>query len=183
MSDVTQLTGSPVMWLFSGLIVAAAIFQSVVLYRLAWGLSALLPLIIFLALSWGQASKSAAHAVSLLAAAAAMLALNLAAGRLGKTWLKEWAMALSVLCGILAGALTAAQTAVGARMGTRRSEFAGVAGIVASVAVNFAVLIGVVLFGNFILSVLPAAVVDALAYALPSVYGSLLVVFIARLKR
>ena len=50
----------------------------------------------------------AAHAVSLLAAVAAMLALNLAAGRLGKSWLKEWAMALSVLCGILAGALTAA---------------------------------------------------------------------------
>ena len=33
MNDVTQLTGSPVMWLFSGLIVAAAIFQSAVLYR------------------------------------------------------------------------------------------------------------------------------------------------------
>ena len=75
---------------------------------LAWGLSALLPLIIFLALSWGQASKSAAHAVSLLAAAAAMLALNLAAGKLNRKWLKEWAMALSVLCGILAGALTGA---------------------------------------------------------------------------
>lgn len=75
---------------------------------LAWGLSALLPLIIFLALSWGQASKSAAHAVSLLAAAVAMLALNLAAGKLNRKWLKEWAMALSVLCGILAGALTGA---------------------------------------------------------------------------
>ena len=35
MNDVTQLTGSPVMWLFSGLIVAAAIFQSAVLYRMA----------------------------------------------------------------------------------------------------------------------------------------------------
>lgn len=80
-------------------------------------------------------------------------------------------------------AATAAQTAVGARMGTRRSEFAGVAGIVASVVVNFVVLIAVVLFGNFLISVLPQAVVDALAYALPSVYGSLLVVFIARLKR
>ena len=75
---------------------------------LAWGLSALLPLIIFLALSWRQASKSAAHAVSLLAAAVAMLALNLAAGKLNRKWLKEWAMALSVLCGILAGALTGA---------------------------------------------------------------------------
>lgn len=60
-------------------------------------------------MSWGQASKSAAHAVSLLAAAAAMLALNLAAGKLNhRKWLKEWAMALSVLCGILAGALTGA---------------------------------------------------------------------------
>ena len=139
MSDVTQLTGSPVMWLFSGLIVAAAIFQSVVLYRLARGY----------------------------------------VRRTGVLTEQEMRVCLKA-GGTVA---TAAQTAVGARMGTRRSEFAGVAGIVASVAVNFAVLIGVVLFGNFILSVLPAAVVDALAYALPSVYGSLLVVFIARLKR
>ena len=68
-------------------------------------------------------------------------------------------------------------------MGTRKNEFAGVVGIIASVVVNFAVLILVVLFGNFLISILPQGVVDALAYALPSVYGALLVVFIARLKR
>ena len=80
-------------------------------------------------------------------------------------------------------AATAAQSAVGAKMGTRKNEFAGVIGIVSSVIVNFAVLIFVVLFGNFIISILPEVVVDSLSYALPSVYGALLVVFISRLKR
>lgn len=80
-------------------------------------------------------------------------------------------------------AATAAQSAVNAKMGTRKNEFAGVVGIVASVIVNFAVLLLVILCGNLILSLLPQQVVDALAYALPSVYGALLVVFIARLKR
>ncbi len=79
-------------------------------------------------------------------------------------------------------AATAAQTAVDAKLGTRKNEFAGAVGMVSSVIVNFIVLIFVILFGNFILSVLPQAVVDALVYALPSVYGALLVSFIARLK-
>ena len=79
-------------------------------------------------------------------------------------------------------AATAAQTAVGAQVGTRKSEFAGVLGIVASVIVNFAVLSVVILFGSYIISILPQAVSNALNYALPSVYGALLVTFIARLK-
>lgn len=80
-------------------------------------------------------------------------------------------------------AAMAAQTAVGAKMGTRRAEFAGVIGIVTSVVVNFIVLAIVISFGSYIISVLPEAVVGALNYALPSVYGALLVTFIARLKR
>lgn len=77
---------------------------------------------------------------------------------------------------------TAAQNAVGAELGTRKNEFAGAVGMVSSVIVNFIVLITVILFGNFILSILPQTVVSVLAYALPSVYGALLVSFIARLK-
>lgn len=80
-------------------------------------------------------------------------------------------------------AATAAQTAVGAKMGTRKAEFAGVIGIVASVVVNFIVLAIVILFGSYIISILPEAVSNSLNYALPSVYGALLVTFIARLKR
>lgn len=79
-------------------------------------------------------------------------------------------------------AATAAQSAVGAKLGTRKAEFAGVLGIIASVVVNFAVLIVVVLFGNFIISLLPEAVSNSLNYALPSVFGALLVTFVARLK-
>lgn len=80
-------------------------------------------------------------------------------------------------------AATAAQTAVDAKLGTRKAEFAGVLGIIASVVVNFILLIVVVAFGSFIISLLPASVSEALNYALPSVYGALLVTFIARLKR
>ena len=80
-------------------------------------------------------------------------------------------------------AATAAQTAVGAKVGTRKAEFAGVIGIISSVVVNFIVLAIVIFFGGYIISILPEAVREALNYALPSVYGALLVTFIARLKR
>ena len=80
-------------------------------------------------------------------------------------------------------AATAAQTAVKAELGTRQAEFAGVIGIVASVVVNFIVLGVVILFGSYIISILPQAVSNALNYALPSVYGALLITFVARLKR
>lgn len=76
--------------------------------KLAWVLCALLPLLIFLRLSAMQFTKSAAHAVSLVAAAVLMAALNLLGEKKNKTWLKEWAMAFSVLGGILAGALCGA---------------------------------------------------------------------------
>lgn len=69
----------------------------------AWVLSALLPLCIFLALSFMQASKSLAHVISLVVAAVLMLLLNVLAGVLKKKWLREWAMCLSVLVGIVAG--------------------------------------------------------------------------------
>lgn len=74
--------------------------------KLAWFLSALLPLIIFLGLSSIQFTKSIPHAISLVIAAIAMLSLNLLAGKTGKKWLKEWSMAFSVLLGIIAGAVS-----------------------------------------------------------------------------
>lgn len=80
-------------------------------------------------------------------------------------------------------AATAAQTSVNAKVGTRKGEFAGVIGIVASVVVNFVVLGVVIGFGGLIISVLPETISNALNYALPSVYGALLVTFIARLKK
>lgn len=73
---------------------------------LAWGISALLPLIIFLMLSLMQAKKSVPHTVSLVFSAVLMLALNVLAGKLKKKWMKEWAMALSVLGGIIVGAVS-----------------------------------------------------------------------------
>ena len=72
---------------------------------LAWGISALLPFLIFLALSAMQAVKSVPHLCSLLCAAVLMLALNLLAGKLKQKWLAQWAMCLSVLGGIVMGAV------------------------------------------------------------------------------
>lgn len=79
-------------------------------------------------------------------------------------------------------AAVAAQNAVEAKPGTKKGEFAGVMGIVASVLVNFIVLGIVVTFGTFLLSVMPEGVNNALQFALPGVYGALLMTFIARLK-
>lgn len=76
--------------------------------KLAWVLSALLPLLIFLNLSYMQFKLSTPHAISLVFAAVLMTALNLIAGKWSLKWLKEWAMAFSVLGGILAGALSSA---------------------------------------------------------------------------
>lgn len=73
---------------------------------LAWGISAVLPLIIFLNLSYMQVKKSTPHLVSLLCSAAVMLLLNLAAIKLKKKWLSQWSMCLSVLCGIIVGGVS-----------------------------------------------------------------------------
>lgn len=75
---------------------------------LSWVLSALLPLLIFLALSFIQAKKSLPHFISLVFAAVMMLTLNVLAGKLKKKWMKEWAMCLSVLGGIVVGAIVGA---------------------------------------------------------------------------
>lgn len=79
-------------------------------------------------------------------------------------------------------AAVAAQNAVDAKSGTKKGEFAGVMGIVASVVVNFIVLGIVVTFGTYLVSIMPKGINDALQFALPGVYGALLVTFIARLK-
>ncbi|MCH4206747.1 MAG: DUF5058 family protein [Solobacterium sp.] len=70
---------------------------------LAWGLSALLPFLIFVALSYIQVSKSMIHLISLLIAAVLMILLNVLAGKLDKKWLRQWAMCFSVLGGIVVG--------------------------------------------------------------------------------
>lgn len=79
-------------------------------------------------------------------------------------------------------AAVAAQSAVEAKPGSKKGEFAGVIGIVSSVVVNFVVLAVVIVFGTYLVSILPDGVNNALQYALPGVYGALLVTFIARLK-
>lgn len=70
----------------------------------------------------------------------------------------------------------AAQAAVGAQTGTPKGDAASVFGMVGSVVVNFIALGIVILFGNWLLSVLPETVKTAFNYAMPAVFGSLIAV-------
>lgn len=69
----------------------------------------------------------------------------------------------------------AAQNAVGATTGTPKGDAASVFGMVGSVVVNFLALGIVILFGNFLLRIMPEGVKNAFNYAMPAVYGSLLI--------
>lgn len=70
----------------------------------------------------------------------------------------------------------AAQAAVGASTGTAKGDAASVFGMVGSVIVNFVALGIVILFGNWLLSILPEGVKAAFNYAMPAVFGSLIAV-------
>ena len=70
----------------------------------------------------------------------------------------------------------AAQAAVGATTGTPKGDAASVFGMVGSVVVNFIALGVVIIFGNWLLSVLPEGVKVAFNYAMPAVFGSLIAV-------
>ena len=70
----------------------------------------------------------------------------------------------------------AAQAAVGATTGTAKGDAASVFGMVGSAIVNFVALGIVILFGNWLLSILPEGVKAAFNYAMPAVFGSLIAV-------
>ena len=70
----------------------------------------------------------------------------------------------------------ASQAAVGATSGTPKGDAAAVFGMFGSVIVNFIALGIVILFGNWLLSVLPEGVKAAFNYAMPAVFGSLIAV-------
>lgn len=74
----------------------------------------------------------------------------------------------------------AAQNAVNAQNGTAKGDAASVFGMVASVVVNFAFLAVVILFGNYLLNILPESVKAAFNYAMPAVYGALLVMILGK---
>lgn len=72
----------------------------------------------------------------------------------------------------------AAQNAVGATAGTPKGDAASVFGMVGSVAVNF-VALGIVIFcGNWLLGILPETVKEAFNYAMPAVYGALIIMLV-----
>lgn len=76
--------------------------------KLAWFLSALLPLLIFCMLSFIQARKSGVHMLSMAVAAVVMLGMNILAGKLKKKWMKQWSMCVAVMVGIVVGGFAAA---------------------------------------------------------------------------
>lgn len=71
----------------------------------------------------------------------------------------------------------AVQSAVNAEPGTKKAEVAAVFGLMASTITNLVVLIGVVLGGTWLVSVLPASVTGAFVYAIPAIVGCMIVTF------
>jgi hypothetical protein len=67
-----------------------------------------------------------------------------------------------------------AQEAVGAEPGSAKAEVAGTLGIAAASLTNIIIIIGVVLTGSLILTILPKPVQDALQFILPAIYGGVL---------
>lgn len=66
---------------------------------------AVLPLVIFGALAFSQASKSVIHAAAFGSAALVMFALNKIAKNNNIVWLKQWAMGISVLLAMIVGGI------------------------------------------------------------------------------
>ena len=69
----------------------------------------------------------------------------------------------------------AAQNAIGAKNGTLRGDMASVFGMLSSVVVNFVFLAIVILFGSYLISILPESVRSAFSYVMPALYGAIVV--------
>lgn len=79
-------------------------------------------------------------------------------------------------------AALAAQNAVNAEPGSHKAEAASVFAMAASVVVNFFFLAIVILFGSYLLSILPENIKAAFDYAIPAVYGAVVITMAKTLK-
>lgn len=66
------------------------------------------------------------------------------------------------------------QSAMDANINTPRGQVATIVGIAASIVSNLVILLIVVLSGTWIINALPAAVIEAFAYVMPTLMGSML---------
>ena len=66
---------------------------------------AVLPLVVFGALAFGQITQSILHAVTFGTAAVVMFILNCIAKKNNIGWLKQWAMGIAVLCAMIVGGI------------------------------------------------------------------------------
>lgn len=80
-------------------------------------------------------------------------------------------------------AAMAAQNAIGAKTGSRKAEAASVFGIAISVVINLILLVIVILFGDFLLSIMPESIHDAFDYAVPAIYGAVVMTMVRAMKR
>lgn len=80
-------------------------------------------------------------------------------------------------------AILAGRNAVNAKNGTLKSEAAGVFALVASVLMNLIILGIIILFGEWLLTVLPQQIVSAFDYGVPAVYGVMLATVIGVFKK
>ncbi|EMR06595.1 hypothetical protein C772_01490 [Bhargavaea cecembensis DSE10] len=70
-----------------------------------------------------------------------------------------------------------AQTAVGAEPGTEKGELTATLAIAAAAIINTSILVLVVLGGSYLISLLPAALVDTFKFVLPAIYGGVIAQF------
>ncbi|BAQ09294.1 small-conductance mechanosensitive channel [Bacillus sp. OxB-1] len=70
-----------------------------------------------------------------------------------------------------------AQAAIGAEPGTNKGELTATLAIAAAAIVNTTVLIFVVLGGSFLITLMPASLVDAFRFVLPAIYGGVIAQF------
>jgi len=70
-----------------------------------------------------------------------------------------------------------AQAAIGAEPGTKKGELTATLAIAAAAIVNTTILIFVVLGGSFLISLMPATIVDAFRFVLPAIFGGVIAQF------
>lgn len=71
-------------------------------------------------------------------------------------------------------AAATAQNAIGAKVGTRKGEVVATLAISTASLVNIFLLILIILFGSYVLTVLPSSVLELTAYVLPAIFGGMI---------
>ena len=79
-------------------------------------------------------------------------------------------------------AVGAVKNALQLEIGSKKSEIASIFALTSSIFVNLAILLVVVISGQAIVSALPPAVLGSFVYAVPGIFGAMVVSFASKMK-